>query len=182
VPKPKTKTELLDAAEAQYAKLDSLIEGMSSDDQHTHFDPSITQIGKEAHWARDKNLRDVLAHLHEWQSMLLGFVDANLHGQPRPFLPFPHTWRTTPTLNQEIWTQYQGTELEAIRENLADSHTAAVTLIGKFTNEELFTKAHFPWTGTTSLDSYCVSATSCHYEWAIKKTPRIHQKAARTTP
>jgi len=44
----------LDAAEAQYAKLDSLIESMSSDDQHTHFDPSITQIGKEAHWARDK--------------------------------------------------------------------------------------------------------------------------------
>lgn len=85
------------------------------------------------------------------------------------------------TLNQENWTQYQGTELEAIRENLADSHTAAVTLIGKFTNEELFTKAHFPWTGTTSLDSYCVSATSSHYEWAIKKTPRIHQKAARTT-
>ena len=146
MPKPKTKTELLDAAEAQYAKLDSLIEGMSSDDQHTHFDPSITQIGKEAHWARDKNLRDVLAHLHEWQSMLLGFVDANLHGQPRPFLPFPHTWRTTPTLNQEIWTQYQGTELEAIRENLADSHTAVVVLIGKFTNEELFIKAYFPWT------------------------------------
>ena len=57
-----------------------------------------------------------------------------------------------------------------------------MTLIGKFTNEELFTKAHFPWTGTTSLDSYCVSATSSHYEWAIKKTPRIHQKAARTTP
>lgn len=26
------------------------------------------------------------------------------------------------TLNQENWTQYQGTELEAIRENLADSH------------------------------------------------------------
>ena len=90
--------------------------------------------------------------------MLLGFVDANRHGQPRPFLPFPHTWRTTPTLNQEIWTQYQGTELEAIRENLADSHTTVVALIGKFT------KAYFPWTGTTSLGSYCVSATSSHYE------------------
>ena len=145
MPKPKTKTELLDAAEAQYAKLDSLIEGMSSDDQHTHFDPSITQIGKEAHWARDKNLRDVLAHLHEWQRMLLDFVDANLHGQPRPFLPFPHTWRTTPTLNQEIWTQYQGTELEAIRENLADSHIKPLRM-------------------------------------SNQKAPRIHQKAARTTP
>ena len=73
-----------------------------------------------------------------------------------------------------------GTELEAIRENLADSHTAVVALIGKFTNEELFIKAYFPWTGTTSLGSYFVSATSSHYEWAIN--PRIHQKAARTTP
>ena len=136
------------------------------------------QIGKEAHWARDKNLRDVLAHLYEWQRMLLGFIDSNRNGQPRPFLPSPHTWRTTPTLNHEIWTQYQDAELEAIREDLADSHAAVMTLIGEFTNEELFIKAYFPWTGTTSLGSYCVSATSSHYEWAIKKL-RAYLKRAR---
>ncbi|MDO4718000.1 MAG: ClbS/DfsB family four-helix bundle protein [Propionibacteriaceae bacterium] len=45
------------------------------------------------------------------------------------------------------------------RENLADS----------FTNTELFEKDQFPWTGTTTLGSYCVSATSSHYEWAMKK-------------
>lgn len=135
----------------------------------------------EPHWGRDKNLRDVLAHLYAWQKMLFDFVDANQNGTAQPFLPAPHTWRTTPTLNQEIWTQDQGTELEAIRENLADSHTAVVALIGEFTNEELFTKAHFPWTGATSLGSYLVSAAPSHYEWAIKKL-RAHQKAARTTP
>lgn len=137
MPRPKTKTELLDAAEAQYAKLDSLIEGMSSDDQHTNFDPSITQIGKEAHWARDKNLRDVLAHLHEWQRMLLGFVDANRQGQPRPFLPFPHTWRTTPALNQEIWEHYQDVSLDEIQALLTASHTQTVELIESSSIDEL---------------------------------------------
>jgi hypothetical protein len=28
---------------------------------------------------------------------------------------------------------------------------------------------HFTWTGTTSLGSYCVSASSSHYDWAMKK-------------
>ena len=49
------------------------------------------------------------------------------------------------TLNQENWNQYQGTELEAIRENLADSHIKPLRM-------------------------------------SNQKAPRIHQKAARTTP
>lgn len=179
MPRPKTKTELLDAAEAQYAKLDSLIEGMSSNDQHTNFDPSITQIGKEAHWARDKNLRDVLAHLYAWQKMLFDFVDANQNGTAQAFLPAPHTWRTTPALNTEIWEQYQDTPLGDIQEILASSHSQIIELIGKFTNEELFTKKYFPWTGGTSLGSYFVSAAPSHYDWAIKKL-RVHNKANKT--
>lgn len=27
----------------------------------------------------------------------------------------------------------------------------------------------FDWTGTTTFGSYCVSATSSHYDWAMKK-------------
>lgn len=107
---------------------------------------------------RDKNLRDVLAHLHEWQRMLFGFVDANLHGQSRSFLPFPHTWRTTPALNQEIWEHYHDVSLDEIQALLMASRTQTVELIESFSDEELFTKKYFPWTGTTSLGSYFVSA------------------------
>ena len=42
-------------------------------------------------------------------------------------------------------------------------------LIEPFTDEELFTKKHFPRTGTTNLGSYCISAASSHYDWAMKK-------------
>jgi hypothetical protein len=44
-----------------------------------------------------------------------------------------------------------------------------------FSNEELFTKQHFHWTGTTTLGSYCISALSSHYDWATKKI-RAHIK------
>ena len=39
----------------------------------------------------------------------------------------------------------------------------------EYSNEELFTKKYFNWTGTTDLGSYFVSTTSSHYDWAIKK-------------
>ncbi|QJC21930.1 ClbS/DfsB family four-helix bundle protein [Arcanobacterium buesumense] len=167
--RPKTKTELLNAAETQYERLNRLIDNMGSDKQHETFDPSLTRMSKEAHWTRDKNLRDILAHLYEWQQMLLSFVDNNSQGHAQPFLPATHTWRTTPALNQQIWAKYQNISLEDIRKDLAASHCAVVDLINSFTDEELFTKMYFPWTGTTSLGSYCVSSTSSHYEWAIKK-------------
>ena len=135
----------------------------------------------EPHWGRDKNLRDVLAHLYAWQKMLFDFVDTNQNGTARPFLPAPHTWRTTPALNAEIWEHYQDTPLSDIQEMLTSSHSHIIELIESFTDEELFTKQHFPWTGTTSLGSYMVSAAPSHYDWAIKKL-RVHQKVNNSSP
>jgi len=44
-----------------------------------------------------------------------------------------------------------------------------MTLIDGFSNDELFEKKHFPWTGTTNIGTYCVSVTASHYDWAMKK-------------
>ena len=58
-----------------------------------------------------------------------------------------------PILNQEIWEHYQDVSLDEIQALLAASHTQTVKLIESFSDEELFTKKYFPWTGTTSLGS-----------------------------
>ena len=44
-----------------------------------------------------------------------------------------------------------------------------MTLLVTFSDEELFTKRIFDWTGTSTLGSYTVSATASHYDWAMKK-------------
>ena len=43
-----------------------------------------------------------------------------------------------------------------------------VSLIEKHTDDELFTKKKYEWTGTTSLGAYLISATSSHYDWGLK--------------
>jgi len=51
---------------------------------------------------------------------------------------------------------------------LTSSFNELQDIIRKHSNEELFEKKRYKWTGTTSLGAYLVSATSSHYDWAYK--------------
>ncbi len=170
--RPKTKEELIHAANSQYEKLFTLIHSMSDVQQLAPFDFNESSLGKEAHWMRDKNIRDVIIHLYEWHQLVIQWITSNLKGETKSFLPKPYNWKTYGVMNIEFFNKHQGTSYELSKELLQESHTKVVELINSFTNEELFVKQHFSWTGTTTLGSYCVSSTSSHYDWAIKKVKK----------
>jgi hypothetical protein len=163
MPRPTNKEELLIAAQGMFDKLTPMI---LSD---ITFTPKISEAGKEAHWSRDKNTRDVLVHLYEWHNLLLEWVDSNMNGKSKPFLPEPYTWKSYGEMNIGFWKKHQNTTFEDAVKLLTDSHKKVIKLIESLSNDELFEKKHFKWTGTTSIGAYCISATSAHYEWAIKK-------------
>jgi len=148
---------------------------MSTHERAISFDFSNEANRKEAHWQRDKNVRDVLAHLYEWHQLLLTWVKDNRSGLSRPFLPSPHTWRTYGKLNDQFWRQHQSTAPGEAERLVRSSHEQVMALIKSFSDVELFEKGRFDWTGKTTLGSYCTSATSSHYEWAMKKI-RAHLK------
>ena len=160
--RPTTKQDLIAAANNQFEKLWKLIDTM----------PEEKRLGTFSFEDRDKNLRDVLVHLYEWHQLLLNWLRSNLAGNTVNFLPEPYNWRTYPQMNIEFWKKHQTTLPEEAVALAKESHADIMKLIEPLTDEELFTKRHFPWTGTTNLGSYCISATSSHYEWAIKKLKR----------
>lgn len=173
--KAKTKNELIYQANYGFSKLCETINAMPTHALQTEFDFSNDAGKKEQHWSRDRNLRDVLIHLYEWHQLLLRWVDSNSSGNKVHFLPGPYSWKTYGEMNIEFCNKHQETDLEEAKRLLNESHNAALELAKSFTNEELFTKQYFSWTGTTSLGSYCISAMPSHYEWAIKKL-RAHVK------
>ena len=67
------------------------------------------------------------------------------------------------------------TSLEEATRLLEQSHREVLELIEVFSNDELFIKGIYKWTGGTSLGSYFVSSTSSHYDWALKKL-KAHQR------
>ncbi|MFH0580298.1 ClbS/DfsB family four-helix bundle protein [Streptococcus mitis] len=175
MPSPPKKEELVLASKENYENLNFFISKLSEEELQTPFDFSKDQKKKEAHWKRDKNLRDVLIHLYEWQQLLLTWVHSNQEGNERPFLPESYNWKTYGEMNVAFWKKHQKTSLEEATRLLEKSHREVLELMEVFSNDELFTKGIYKWTGGTSLGSYFVSNTSSHYDWALKKL-KAHRK------
>jgi len=168
MPRPTTKAELIATANDQWDKMWKLIDSLPSGAFSVTFtfdDPKL----KEAHWRRDKNLRDVLIHLYEWHILLTDWTSANFAGDAKPFLPAPYTWKTYGDMNVGFWEKHQSTSNDDAEAMLRASHSEVMALIGRLSDDELFEKKHFSWTGTTNIGSYCISVTASHYDWAIKK-------------
>ena len=166
MPRPTTKADLIQAANEQFAKLWTLIGEMSDEEKSADIVPN----------ERDKNVRDVLAHLYEWHCLLLNWIRSNTNRNPAPFLPVPYNWKTYPQMNVVFWEKHQNTSYTNAETMLKKTHKEVLALIETFSNEALFSKGTFDWTGTTTLGSYCVSATSSHYDWAIKDIKKALKK------
>ena len=163
--RPTTKDQLKQAGEDNFKKLFVLIHSMNPEAQEKTF----------SFEDRDRNIRDVLVHLYEWHQLLLNWIKSNQSGTKTNFLPEPYNWKTYPQMNITFWEKHQETSLQDAITLLEKSHSDVIIQIDSFSNEELFTNKYFSWTGTTSLGSYCVSATSSHYDWAMKKIKK-HKK------
>ncbi len=163
--RPTNEEELIAKATGEFEKLWKLIDSMPKEKQDASF----------SFEDRDKNLRDVLIHLYEWHQLLLNWARSNHAGNAANFLPQPYNWKTYPQMNVEFWEKHQKTSLDEAKKLLSKSHEDTIKLIESFSDEELFTKKFFPWTGSTNLGSYCISSTSSHYDWAIKKI-KMHIK------
>ena len=172
--KAKTKEELVSFSEENWRKMFHLIDTLPLEAQMASF-AFGQEKGKEAHWVRDKNIRDVFAHLYEWQVLLQNFVKSNVAGNTQSFLPAPYTWKNYATMNQEIWKKHQSTSYEEIREKLEASHVRTIQLLQQFSDKELYTKEFYSWTGAKSLSQYFQSSLASHYDWALKKL-RLHKR------
>ena len=173
MPRARNKADLLKSAAENFSKLMDLISKMTESQMNTPFNFPADASHKEAHWGRDRNVRDVLVHLYEWHQLMIKFVERNAKNTGKglifAFLPDEYSWKTYGAMNIEFWKRHQETTFSNAMLMLAESHRKVLSLIEQYTDDELFTKKHFPWTGTSDLGSYFVSTTASHYDWAIKK-------------
>lgn len=163
--RPQTRSALLDLSRHNFDMLLNCIESMEVEEQQKEFPPGTM----------NRNIRDVLMHLHHWHILLLGWYQTGMAGE-KPDMPAKgYTWQETPKLNKGIWEKYRHTSLEEAKAVLKESFLQVREIIEGHTEEELFEKKRFRWTGTTSLGAYLVSATSSHYDWALKLIKKMKQ-------
>lgn len=154
--RPTTKDALLRAASDEFAQLWAVV-------------AAVPETQRERPGACEAwSVKDLLAHLDAWHELLLGWEAAGAAGD-RPAIPAPgYTWVQTPALNEAIRARCANDDWADVATRLRDSHARVLEVIDGYDAEDLFVKKRYAWTGTTSVGSYAVSATSSHYAWATK--------------
>lgn len=156
--RPQNKEDLIAASTENFAELFERI----------HSIPEPCRTEEFVFTGLNRNIRDLICHLHEWHLLLENWYVTGMKGE-KPVMPAPgYTWRTTPDLNRFIQQKYSSTDLSAGINLLRESHERMMELATSHTNEELFTKKFYKWTGTSSLGAYFVANMSSHYGWANK--------------
>ena len=154
MPKPTTKSQLIEAAQKEYDALEKLIAPLTVD-QMTH--PPA---------AGEWSIKDVLAHLYEWQQMFFRWYEAGLRGE-MPAVPAEgYKWSQLPALNQHIYETYRDLPLDKALRLLCQSHAKTMSLLESLPEADLFQRGKYPWMNQNSLAAFINANAGAHYRWA----------------
>lgn len=154
MPRLQDKIQLRKESQEEYDALDAFL---------AKLDPQqMTEPGMLGEWS----VKDVLAHLYEWQQMFFRWYGTGLRGET-PVTPAEgFKWNQLPALNQQIYEKYREIPLDQAMELFRESHQKMMALIESLSHEQIFTPGFFPWTKASPLVSYIHPNTGSHYRWA----------------
>ena len=171
MPIAKTKTELIEAMEREYALLKKCITDLSAEEREL---PGVCHA-----WSA----KDVLAHLVEWKKMFLGWYEEGLRGG-NPRTPAEDLkWTQTPALNERIYQKWKHEEFEAILAEFESTYAQMLALTRSLPEEDLFQKGLYPWLRVWPLARWIAAQTSSHYRWArtrIRKSLNQRRRQAES--
>jgi hypothetical protein len=166
--RPTTKNELLEAIEIERNALEQLLAELSPE--------QMVEAGIVGNWS----VKDILAHLSEWEQMVLRWYAAGLKGKV-PVTPSEEfNWAQLPQLNQQIYEKHHNRPLADIQKEFNTSFKKILTIIQNLPEEDLFSRGRYAWTKNNTLGAYFVSNTSSHYHWA-RTTIRKGLKAKKVS-
>jgi len=154
--------ELLDEIQVERTTLDNTLALLTK--------RQMTQAGvTRGGWS----VKDILAHLVEWQQMNLDWYAAGLRGE-KPAIPAPGiTMREIPRLNQMIYRKHHRRPLSDVLRDYEANHARVVALIKSLPDEDLITLGRYSWTGPSwTLSDYLRASTAAHYLWARTRIRR----------
>ncbi len=160
MPRPTDKKQLLAAMQKEHRALEKLLSNLTPE--------QMTRTGA----VTERSVKDVLAHLFEWEQMCLGWYQAGLRGETPPLPAEGFNWGQLPALNQRIYEKHRELPLEDVMKRFQASYQQVFETVQTLSQKELFTPSHYGWTGKNAMAAYFIGSTSSHYVWAIKEVKK----------
>jgi hypothetical protein len=150
-----THAELIAGNDAEFARFTELVDGLPE----SRLTEEFTGDG------RDRNVRDVVAHLHAWHILLERWYSDGTAGGTPAIPAEGYTWRELAALNEELRLQWQDTPLAPLLTLLRASHESLQAMVAVHSDAELADPAAYPWTQGAALGEYAWECGGAHYAW-----------------
>jgi hypothetical protein len=152
-----SKADLLEAIEREHRAFVDLVESQ----------PPRSR-SHAAVWGDGWTIKDLCAHLTEWEQMFLGWYRAGREGRAPAVPAEGYKWNETPRLNKAIWRKHRDKPWRSVREEFDSSYEEILRLAKQLEESELLTPGFFPWTKKLPLMTYLAANTSSHYRTGTK--------------
>jgi hypothetical protein len=154
MPKPTSKEQMLEEIDKERNALEEFLFTLTPGEK---IQPNALGM-----WS----VKDVMAHLLEWEQMLLGWYKAGLRGK-LPEKPAPgFKWNQLPELHQQIYEKYCGQSLPEVQRQFRASYRQIMKTLHGLPEEDIFMPKRFAWTEKHALLAFILPNTSSHYRWA----------------
>ena len=150
-----THAGILERNDAEFATFVALVESLPAERLDEPF----------AGTARDRNVRDVVAHLHAWHILLERWHSDGAAGGSPAIPAEGYTWSRLDELNEDLRQQWQDTTLAELLPLLKASHESLQAMVALHTDAELDDPAAYAWTRGSALGEYALECGGNHYAW-----------------
>jgi len=148
----KTKEAIIERLHTERRRLEQNLAGLSPEE--------MTQPGVVGDWS----VKDVLAHLADWEQMCLGWCAVCDRGE-KPETPAPGlTWSQLDILNQRIYERYRDWSLDQVRALFDVTHREFMAMVEGLAEDKLLTPGLYSFTERRALADW-MGHYARHDEW-----------------
>lgn len=134
---------------------------------------ALAEPGVVGEWS----VKDVLAHLADWEEHMPIWLDAARRGEPVDGPEPGLTWNQLDEFNRRIFASHRHERLDVVLDYLATAHGRFMEMVAVMAQEELLVPARYAFTGQEAVYDWLVQYAE-HDNWA---TRRIHEWAERVS-
>lgn len=149
-----TKERIIESILTERRRLEKNLSLLSDEDM---LEPNV--IGK---WS----VKDIMAHLFDWEQRFLGWYNAGLRGEV-PETPAPGLkWSELRILNQQVFERHRAKELQDVKSEFQSSYDTVLKTIKSIPEEDMLGQGRFEWTKRDTIAGFILANTANHYRWA----------------
>ena len=156
MPHIKDKSHILQRLNAERRRLEQNLSQLSPEDM---LQPGVVE---------DWSVKDVLAHLYDWEARLSVWLEAARKGQQSGCPDPDFTWRQIDQLNERIYLAHRDQPLDSVLKAFHETHQQFMQLVEAMPEDEMLTPSYYAFTEKNSIFDW-LHGFAAHDMWGKKK-------------